>query len=390
LRVLYFSRDYTPHDYRFLTSLAESGQEVFFLRLERAGSALDARALPPEVRQVRWRGGQTPFQWKMLPALLVSLRGVLRTLRPQVFQAGPIQTAGFLAALSGYRPLAATSWGSDLLLDADRSSAYQRITRYTLSRADVLLGDCRAVARKAADFGFPEERSFLFPWGIDLCQFSPNSAPGAEGLRARLGWQNCFVILSLRSWEPVYGVDVLLRGFAAAYHQMRAGSDQAPPLRLLLLGNGSQAPLLHRIIEENGLRDAVHLGGRIHQEDLPELYRAADLYASASHSDGSSVSLMEALGSGLPVLVSDIPGNREWVTEGQEGWLFPDGDDRALGAQIAAAVRQPELLAQMRLAARALAERRADWKKNFQTLLAGYRFAAARSRGQKAVEEWGQ
>ena len=59
------------------------------------------------------------------------------------------------------------------------------------------------------------------------------------------------------------------------------------------------------------------------------MYRAADLYLSASHSDGSSVSLMEALGCGLPVLVSDIPGNREWVTDGEQGWLFPDGDDAA-------------------------------------------------------------
>ena len=46
---------------------------------------------------------------------------------------------------------------------------------------------------------------------------------------------------------------------------------------------------------------------------------------SASLSDGSSVSLMEAMASGLPVLVSDIPGNREWVTE-ENGWLFAVND----------------------------------------------------------------
>ena len=71
MRVLYFTRDYTPHDHRFLTSLAESGNEVYFLRLERRGQQLEDRSLPPLVRQVTWAGGQQPFRWRDLPARLV-------------------------------------------------------------------------------------------------------------------------------------------------------------------------------------------------------------------------------------------------------------------------------------------------------------------------------
>ena len=118
MRVLYFTRDYTPHDYRFLSSLAESGQEVFFLRLERRGRQLEDRPLPPSVTQVPWRGGQAPFRWRDLPALLPALRGVLAQVRPDVLHAGPIPTVGFLAALSGFRPLVSMSWGSDLLKEA--------------------------------------------------------------------------------------------------------------------------------------------------------------------------------------------------------------------------------------------------------------------------------
>ena len=65
----------------------------------------------------------------------------------------------------------------------------------------------------------------------------------------------------------------------------------------------------------------------------------ADLYISPSHVDGSSVSLMEALACGLPCLVSDIPANQEWVREGENGWLFPDGDDERLAGKILAAVQ---------------------------------------------------
>jgi glycosyltransferase involved in cell wall biosynthesis len=101
----------------------------------------------------------------------------------------------------------------------------------------------------------------------------------------------------------------------------------------------------------------------------------ADLYISASHVDGSSVSLMEALACGLPCLVSDIPANREWVTDGENGWLFPDGDAEALAARILQAIDRKYELYEMGLSARQLAESRADWNKNFPLLLFAYQSA---------------
>lgn len=377
MRILYFSRGYTPHDYRFLTSLADSGQDVCFLRLEGNGRQVEDRALPPSIQQIPWRGGKAAFRWRDVPSLLGGLREVLRQVQPDILHAGPIQNVAFLAALSGYRPLVAMSWGSDLLKDADRNAWYRWVTRFTLSRATVLIGDSQSVRDKAVSFGFPAERIFFFPWGIDLKQFSPHDAgdPQATDLRARLGWQENFVILSLRSWEPVYGVDVMLRGFALA-------ARQAPELRLLLFGGGSLAGMVHRLIQEHDLQDKVYLGGQVNQQDLSRIYRAADLYASAAHSDGSSVSLMEALGSGLPALVTDIPSNREWIADGVQGWLFPDNNPQSLAQCILAARRDPVLRSAMGHAARARAEERADWQKNFQVLQTGYA-AALRLAGKK-------
>jgi L-malate glycosyltransferase len=334
-----------------------------------------------------------PFRWRDLPARLLELRGILKRVRPDVIHAGPIQNAAFLAALSGFHPLVSMSWGSDLLKDADKSRLYRWITSFTLNRTDILVGDCEAVRRKAASFGFPESRVWLFPWGIDLDRFTPRDGepqavdpsettealPTVRNLRARLGWQNHFVVLSLRSWEPVYGVDVALRGFALA-------AQQAPQLRLLMLGGGSLAGMVHQLIQQYGLSDKVYLGGQVTQADLPHVYRSADLYLSASHSDGSSVSLMEALGSGLPVLVSDIPGNREWVTTGEQGWLFPDGDAQSAARGILSALEQAEDLPAMRIRARRLAEERADWEKNFQVLVRAYHAAVdRRGRGRASA-----
>jgi len=84
---------------------------------------------------------------------------------------------------------------------------------------------------------------------------------------------------------------------------------------------------------------------------------------------------MEALASGVPAIVSDIPGNREWITPGQEGWLFHDGEAAALAQAILDAAGDPDRRAGLGRAARVLAERRANWEANFPQLLEAYRMA---------------
>jgi glycosyltransferase involved in cell wall biosynthesis len=237
-----------------------------------------------------------------------------------------------------------------------------------LKRTDVLVADCETIAQLAVAHGFPRERIVTFPWGLDLAQFSPGED---DSLRERRGWQDNFVLLHTRSWEPLYGVDVFIKAFIQA-------ARQRPELRLYLLGNGSQAGMLRQMLLQAGMLDYVHFGGQVKQTDLPRYYRAADLYVSASHSDGSSLSLMESLACGTPALVSDIPGNREWIEPGVAGWLFKDGDPDALAQGILQAVEQRKSLKTIGQNARKLAEERADWSKNFEKLLEAYEKAIKR------------
>jgi glycosyltransferase involved in cell wall biosynthesis len=364
VRVLYFSRGFTPHDHRFLSALAETDHELYFLQLENSLQS-DDRPVPEKINQIFWHHESAVVNWMGMIALRRSLMRIIRKVQPDLIHAGPVQHSAFLTALAGFHPLVTMSWGSDLLKDAHQNKLWHWITRYTLQRSDILVADCDAVASEAAAFGFSREKIILFPWGVDLVHFKPGQS---EQLRQRLGWQDCFVLISLRSWEALYGVDHLVKGFILA-------AQKHPDLRLMLLGAGSQASQLRGMLLEAGLSDRVHFGGRINQSDLPRYYQAADLYLSASHSDGSSVSLMEALACGLPVLVSDIPGNREWIQEGVQGWLFPDGDEAAIAQKIGQTYQMRNQIEKIRQAGRALAEQRADWQQNFQKLLYAYDLA---------------
>ncbi|UYN88698.1 MAG: glycosyltransferase [Anaerolineales bacterium] len=347
MKVLYISQQHGPHDRRFLSAIAELGHTGLFLCA--APERVQAEHLPAGVHAVQGR-----------------IADVVRTHRPDVVHAGPLHTLAWQAAGAGARPLAAMSWGSDILYTAQRSWWARRKVRVALRQARVLIADCQAVVDAAAELGYDPQRAVVFPWGIDLQRFQPLAAESA--LRQSLSWQDSFVLLHLRSWEAVYDTETALQAFFAL-------APSQPQLRLLLPGGGHLAPRIRKLVERSGFAERVHMPGYLSQEELPEYYRSADLYISASRSDGSSVSLMEALACELPALVSDIPANREWVQPGQQGWLFPVSDAAALADKIVAAMQTD--LKPYAQRARQQAEARADWSKNKLGLQRAYEMAVA-------------
>lgn len=357
MKIIYFTLDYSPHDHRFLSALSQSEHEVFYVRLQRGPRQVESRPVPENVEIVQWAGGQKPFAWRDLPRLVLDFRRVVRKIRPDLIHAGPIQTCAFIAVLSGFRPILTMSWGFDLMRDVERGWAWEKITRYVLRNTQYFTSDANVTRDKAVSYGMNPEKTVVFPWGVNLNHFTPKNS---------LITDNCFTVFCNRAWEPIYGVDVLARAFV----KVAAGR---PQLGLLLLGSGSQGHLIRDILSNGGVLEQVTFAGQINNADLPRFYQMADLYISASHVDGSSVSLMEALACGLPCLVSDIPANKEWVRAGQNGWLFRDGNVDDLAAKIAQALENRKLLSQIGQNARIIAEERADWRKNSEILLQAYR-----------------
>lgn len=360
-RILYFTRDLTTHDHRFLTALSQTDYQIYYLRLEQRGHPLEDRALPAQVEIVSWAGGRSPTRLRNGYKLYTDLKRVIREIKPDLVQSGPLQTAAFLVALTDYRPLISMSWGYDLLLDAGRNSLWSWATRYTLNHSAVMVGDCNTIRQIAIHYGMPDHRIVTFPWGIDLEHFCPDFSE-------RRTDRQTFTLLSTRGWESIYGVDVLAKAFVQA-------AKQRPELRLVMLGNGSQASYLRQTFARSEVMDQVYFPGQISQRDLPRYYRSADLYVSASRSDGTSISLLEAMACGCPVLVSDIPGNREWVTQGVQGWLFTDGNSNDLALAILKAIDARLQLLEYGRAARQLAEQRANWNENFKVLLKAHELA---------------
>jgi glycosyltransferase involved in cell wall biosynthesis len=371
VRVLYFSDSYGPHDFRFLAFLVGSGCEVLFLR-RRPGRIVEMRPLPDGVTALPLLDPDGSRPLRLGVALVDEIRRVLLNTRPDVVHAGPLQSCAWLVARAGFERLVSMSWGSDLMLDA-RFGLGRWQAAGALRRTSVFLGDCESVRRRAVELGMDSTRTIIFPWGVDLELFRPGRTSQA---RDRLGWQAALVLLCMRAWEPRYGVDTVLEAFLRA-------SRYTPNLRLILAGDGPLRPYLIDRIQETGLADRIWLPGYVPYNELPTLFHSADIYLSASYSDGSSVSLLEAMACGLPSFVTDIAGNREWIEKDFSGRWFSPGDITGLEDLLRQAPRMAAELADYGERARVIAEERADWRRNAPAMLEAYAMVFAEDRGAR-------
>jgi glycosyltransferase involved in cell wall biosynthesis len=365
MRIAYLSSALTVHDERFLRKLVERGYETSLITYYPSALPLSIAGIsgltivhPRPRRLLRLQSGLFGFKG-------ASLRRILQALKPDVLHSGYVWKDGFAAARAGFHPHLVMPWGSDILVEPVRSRVLKWIVRYVLRRADMITCDCQVVAdRIVALSGFPRDRIVVFPWGVDRAVFHPDVVPAT--VRRDRGWVDKTVIIMNRNFEPIYNV----AGFLFALELiLRQRSD----VRVLLGGSGSEEGRLRELVRNRGLEDVVLFLGKISPARMAEYLVASDLYVSNSFSDGSSLSLLEAMSCGLPVVVTDVAANLEWVTPGENGFVVRRGDSAGLAATLLVALSDPDRLREMSARNLETALARANWDRNFAKLEDVYR-----------------
>ncbi|MCW4005725.1 MAG: glycosyltransferase [Candidatus Bathyarchaeota archaeon] len=265
---------------------------------------------------------------------------------------------GLAAAFSNFHPFVVLIWGADVLDEAKNSFVLRTVARFILGRADGVIVDSAVKANAVRQLGY-SKKMWNFPWGLDLDRFSP-SVDGSL-VRKQLGWEDKTVIISTRNHFPVYGVEDLIRSIPLVI-------KSCPNARFLIVGHGKLTGSFVNLVSELGVTDYVHFTGRIPNKELPSHLRAAQIYVSTSYSDGASISMLEAMACGLPVVVSDILPNREWIKHDQNGLLTQIKNPEALAQNLIFCIQNPERRNEMAKAGLKVAKDKADWKKNQQLL----------------------
>lgn len=250
----------------------------------------------------------------------------VREFRPDVVYAPWAYPDGWAAVDLGHRaglPVVIKVHGSDVLT-LDDYPGRRRGTTEALRRADGVIAVSRDLAGRVIRLGADPGRVEVIYDGIDRRLFHPGPAQAAR-LRLGLGAGEP-LILYVGRLVPIKGLDVLVDACARL---SREGSRFA----CCLIGEGPLRPALAQQIARQGLAGRVRLLGGLPHEQLPDWYRAADVFVLPSHSEGVPNVLMEAMACGTPFVASRVGGIPEIAHLGA-GELVPAGDAPSLARAL--------------------------------------------------------
>ena len=326
---VYATAGWGIHDERWVTALLEVGLTPRVVSLGRdAADALELR----QTVQAAAEGGR-PVLAGPLHTITQSLIGL------------PIRLVGL-------------SWGYDL---SDLDVADADLT--WLARLDGLIVDSHANRAIAEHAGLAAERITFLPWGVDLSEFVFHG-PWIDAFHLGVP-PHAHLVLSLRAHEPIYRVGDIVDAFARV--PRRAGLHEDFPDPYLIIGHsGSLTGELRQQVRDLGIADRTRFLGSVPESDLVPLLGRAACYVTASEVDGTSVTLLQAMACGTPVIAIDTPGNLGWIADGDTGFTFPTGDVDALARLIDEVNHRYPTDTVLR--ARALVEREADWHANLPRL----------------------
>ncbi len=213
----------------------------------------------------------------------------------------------------------------------------------------------------------------VVPNGVDFSPFRGDIQPID---RAEFGFREDDVILIYAGrLGPEKNLPFLLRAFngaAQAYENMC----------LLIIGDGPERENLQDRVSHMPITDRVHFTGFVDYQKIPNYLAAADIFTTASVTEVHPLSVIEAMGAGLPVLGIESPGVADTVNDGEDGFIVPEEDLAAFTAKMVRLATEADLRKKMSIRARKTSELY-DYRRTNQLMFELYQRVINNTKGQR-------
>lgn len=306
MKILFLAEAISPHIASWQKAFTEMGWGTLVASCDYT-AGFNGHKLSPKV-------GSGPLRYL---SVVDQVKKLTSDFQPHLINAHFLPTYGLTAAIANIHPLVLTLWGSDILLSAQNGFLRRWRSRFVLRRSDLVVADAQCgldIAKSIA----PIRCQLVVSFGVSRVWYE-------SGQVRELKETDTLQILSCRKFEPLYDVQTLIKA-------ARLLRDDGFKFHLTLVGSGSLESDLRALADSQNITDLITFTGALGNEQLFNAYRRSDIYVSTALSDTTSVSLLEAMSQKLYPIVTDIPGNREWLTSDRH--FFKPGDAADLAAKI--------------------------------------------------------
>lgn len=323
MKICFISLGTFNHIGPYLDYFRDAGHEVHFVSM----SPGPDRGVPTYNVGIGKKYSETEGKWKY-PISMLRARRLIKKLQPDVVHAHYVTSCGLTALVCGFHPTIVTAHGSDLTMGI-KSRIWRPLLRKIFEFTDCVNAVSPDLADMVKDLGINPHKIETLTLGIDTEKFAFSHRPLFDKSRT-------LRLVCTRRLESVFDHHTMIDALALL-------REKRIKFNMTFAGGGSLLDELTKRVKDLGLDDSVRFAGKLDNKDLPKLLAEHDVYQSASLWDGASLSLLEAMATGLFPIVSDIKANSTWLEHGVDGLLHKVGDPKDLAECIVKFFDHPEM-----------------------------------------------
>jgi len=242
----------------------------------------------------------------------------------------------------------------------------KKYLRWLLGHADVILSPSDEINVKTSSLGLPAYCEYI-PNGVDTIKFYPKQEVGPHFIRKKLGiGDEEFVVLCPRRLEPKNGVNYFIE--SAKY---LTGTIKKP--KYLIVGGGypEERQKMENFIKSNAI-DNVIFAGSVNNSEMLDYYQASDIVILPSLMEATSISGLEAMACGKPLIGTTVGGIPELISNEKNGYLIPPRDPKAIYDKIKVLVDDQEKLKSFSMGSRSIVVKKFSWPVIAEKILSKY------------------
>ena len=244
------------------------------------------------------------------------IKQIVEQINPDIISVHFASSYGTVAALSGLKKYVLSVWGSDIYEFPCKSFFHKTLLRFSLNKACEIFSTSKAMALETQKY--TNKHIQVTPFGVDMKLFTPQKRDRKDSSE--------FVVGTVKTLSPKYGIDYLLQSVAYV-KKMRPDI----PIRVRIAGKGTHEKEYKSLAENLGISSITDWLGFISQEDAAREWANMDVAIIPSESESFGVSAVEAQASGIPVIISEIPGLMEATSPEISSFIVPRKNAEAIG-----------------------------------------------------------